>query len=223
MNKLFFELFLLFFNWQNLSEVAKNNNLKNEINKLFYEKKFQTAENNLKKLAKKVENEPEIAGNLGLILFQQKKYKEAKDVYNKLTNSTNIQVALEAEFHLGLINSFAKDTAAAIANFERALRKDFKHEMSRYNLALLKKLYHPKVNRTNPKQNQNKIDIENKINKGILDPLSEREELLGRLNKINLTESQIKNIFETLNSNEIKYIQQKKAKFQNSNGKFQSW
>lgn len=223
MNNLFFELFLLFFNLQNLSEVAKNNYTKKEVTKLFYEKKYSLMEINLQKLNEVVENEPEIAGNLGLAYFQQKKYKEAKNIYIKLTNSNNIQVALEAEFHLGLINTFEGDSLNAITNFERALRKDYKYNLARYNLTLLKKLYRPKMDKTNSKQNQNKIEIENsKVNQGVLDQLSEREQILARLNKINLTESQIKNIFETLNNTETKYIQQRKVKT-SSSGNFQTW
>jgi tetratricopeptide (TPR) repeat protein len=225
MQNIFFELFLIFYNWQPLSEVNNNNNLKNEIIVSYYQKNLENTEKYLHKLLENTEDEPELNGNLGLVLYQQKKYMESKKIYNTLQNSSNVQVAVEAQFHLGLIDCKMGDTTMAIKHFENALKNDFRHESARYNLELLKKKLNVTRKISRPNDAKNKVDIAKNLQatKNILDPLSEKEELLARLTKINLTESQAKNIFDALGKGENKYIQQVKRKRESTNGAYNTW
>jgi Tfp pilus assembly protein PilF len=225
MQNIFFELFLIFLNWQSLSAVNNNNNLKKEVIVSYYQQNLENTEKYLHKLLENTEDEPELNGNLGLVLYRQKKYMESKKIYNTLQNSSNVQVAVEAQFHLGLIDCKMGDTTLAIKHFENALKNDFKHEHARYNLELLKKRLNVAKKISQPTDNKNKVDIAKNLQatKNILDPLSEKEELLARLTKINLTESQAKNIFDALGKGENKYIQQIKKKKQALNGAYNTW
>ncbi len=198
-----------------MSELSENNKLKNETVIAYNKRQLDVTEKYLRILLNNTQEEQEINGNLALVLFKQKKYVEAKKVYKSLQNSNNIQVAVESELHLGLLSCIEKDTLMAITHFENALKKDSKNELSRFNLELLKKSYAGiKKGKTN---SQDKVIVEKtKQNKTDLDPLSEREELLARLKKINISESQAKILFEAISKNEAKYIQQKKRKITNN-------
>lgn len=225
MQNIFFELFLIFLNWQTLSAVNNNNNLKKEVIVSYYQQNLENTEKYLHKLLENTEDEPELNGNLGLVLYQQKKYMESKKIYNTLQNSNNVQVAVEAQFHLGLIDCKMGDTTTAIKHFENALKNDYKHEPARYNLELLKKRLNVAKKISQPSDAKNKIDIAKNLQatKNNLDPLSEKEEILARLTKINLTESQAKSIFDALGKDENKYIQQVKKKKQAAEGAYNTW
>jgi Ca-activated chloride channel homolog len=226
MYSIYFEIFFLVFNWKPISSVSKNNILKKEVIQSYQKKDFETAEKKLKLLVGVFENEPELAYNLGIALYKQKKYQEARKLYLKLQNSNNIQVAVDALFQLGQISIINKDSSAAIQFYESALKKDFKNSIIRYNLALLKSKYLNKRKLGSAKNNLSKVSAINnssKLNQEI-DPLSEKQAVLARLSKINLSESHAKNIFDALGKTEAKYIQQKKRSSNHNNKQnYQTW
>lgn len=224
MYNIFFEIIFMIYNWQPLSIVYNNNALKNKIVLDYRKNNLTDSEKKLRQIIKVSENEPELSSNLALVLYKQNKYIEAKKIYTSLQNSNNNTVAADAIFHIGLISIINKDTLSAINKFENTLKKDSKHDFARYNLELLKHQFKNNKQKST-KSSENNIDFENrkKAPKTEIDPLSEKEALLARLNKINMTESQARNIFDALGKNETKYIYQIKKKSDNTNANFQTW
>jgi tetratricopeptide (TPR) repeat protein len=219
----FFQILMFLLNWRPFSNTTDNNLLKNQIMVAFNQKKISKSEILLKQLIKNIKEEPEIPGNIGIVLYNQKKYTEAKIVFEKLQNSTNIQVASEADLHLGFIKCIESDSANAIVYFENALKIDNNNKLARYNLELIKKKFEYKREEKNNETPKQKEIEKNKIQNIIIDPLSEKEQSLARLGKINLTESQAKNIFDAINTEETKYLKQRKNKAEKSNGNYKNW
>ena len=221
MYSIFFEFLLFFYQWKPISNVTNSNHFKKEITRQFYKKNYSIAEKNIRSVLKIDDSEPELMANLALVLFEQKNLPESKKIYLQLQNSSNVQVTVESLSHLGIISCIDGDTAAAINYFENALKKDYKHQSARYNLELLKKVFTKKA-----KQQENNA-LANSTNsttqKKISDPKSDEEALLARLNKINMTESQAKILFDALGKNEIKYIYQKKRLLKNSDENYNTW
>ncbi len=224
MYQIFFEIFLLLFNWQGIKSINNTAEIKNKIKIDIKNKSWANAELKLNKIIINAADEPEIFANLGFVLFKQNKIVEAEKIYTKIIDSKNVQVALEAEFQLGFIHCIKGDTALAIKNFENALRKDFKHELARNNLEVLNEKFKTKASPISNKTMQNTANqtITSNI-KQELDPVSDKEAELERLKKINLTEAQIKSIFDALASTEKKYIQQRKIKVKENSESFQTW
>ncbi len=223
MYSLFFEILLSLYNYKPVSNNAITNKLKNEAILAFYQKKYSLSEQSFKKVAKIELNEPEVLLNLAATLYEQNKYTEAQKIYKSLENSTDVKVSVQASFRLGLINFYNKDTLLAITNFENSLKKDFNNKASRYNLELLKKQFKGKNQSGYLSKHQSKtIEAKSDASK-ILDPKSNKSELLARLTKINMTESQARNIFDAIGKNELKYLHQKKHKSEDKQDNYQSW
>jgi tetratricopeptide (TPR) repeat protein len=226
MYTIYFEILLAIFNWKPINAVNTTNNLKEMSNQYFRKKNLSKTENALKLILKTNSDEPEVLLNLANVLYLQNKIAEAKSVYHKIENSTEIVVAVQTYIHLGLIYCQKGDTLTAITQFENALKKDPKNDIASFNLEALKKALNPKNDLANRKK-------ENEIQKNIskltenkqteIDPNSTKTEYLTRLSKINLTENQVKNIFEAISKNDLKYIQQRKVKKNSSNGDYQNW
>jgi tetratricopeptide (TPR) repeat protein len=223
---IFFEILMSVLNWKPINSITIINNLKVESSYFFKQKKYSNAEQSLQNILKNSSNEPEVSINLAKVLFIENKLTESKKLLEKIKNSTDIQVSVQANLYLGLIYCKQNDSLKAITQFENALIKDPKSTESRYNLELLKKAFKNKPD-TSAKQNENanqkKIAKFVTSNESELTKNSNKTEFLKRLTKINLTESQVQNIFEAIGKNELKYIQQRKEKRNTSKGNYQNW
>ncbi len=224
MYQILFEIFLIIFNWEGVKSLNDTNETKKFINTAIKLKNWKEAELKINQIAGVADDEPEILANLGLVLFQQNKIDDAMKVYNKIINSKNLQVAVEAEFQLAHINLLKGDTMLAISNLENTLRKDFRHKLARNNLEILKIKYKgSNQNKRNPKSQNSDNKLANENIKLEANPLSNKVAELERIKKINLTENQIKHIFDALTETEKKYIEQRKIKVDKNNGNFKTW
>jgi tetratricopeptide (TPR) repeat protein len=225
MPTIFFEILLLIFTWKPSISVSDLNKLKVNSNYFYNHKNFKMVELSLRKVLLKNDSEPEVLANLANVLFLQNKKKEAIKIYSTIQTSTDLKVAVQANLHLGIYYSNIADTLKAINQFENALRRDSKNDIARYNVELLKKRYSKKMkpaNQQNNIKNQKNIDFA-AAKSNLLDPKANKTEVLARLTKINLTENQVKNIFEGIGKNQVKYIQQNKQKSSTKAGEFMYW
>jgi Tfp pilus assembly protein PilF len=220
---LIFEILFYLTNWQPATSASIINQLKYEVILAHKKNKVELTELTLRKLVAAKINEPEISANLAITLYQQKKYKEAKLIFEDLRNSKNIIVASEANIHLGFLNCIKGDTVNAIINFENALVKNNKNERAKYNLELIKKQFKESAQEKKSKEKSNSVEIQKNSTQNFQpDELSEKEQTLARLNKLNLTESQAKSIFDAINAAELKYLQKKKQ-VTGKEGNYQNW
>lgn len=128
-------------------------------NEQYASKEYSKAETNYSEAINKNKNSIISQFNLGNAYYQQKKYKEAAEQFEKITNETTSKDTLAKAFH-NLGNAYMKTSKfeEAVKAYKNSLRNDPNDKDTRYNLAYAQQ----KLIEQQEQQKEGKKDDENK-------------------------------------------------------------
>ncbi len=204
MSAYFFEILFFIINWLNGYSLAASNNLKQAAMNSFAKKNYSLSEKYLKLLSKVGKAEPASDLLLGQSLLLQKKYDEAQGVFEEKAKNATGNIAQEFENSLATIALLQRDTVLAILHLERSLALDYRNEKTRKNILYLKKTYRPEL--ASQENSAETMPKQTKASIGALEENSEKTKFLERLDQLNMTEQQAKQIFEAIGREEKKHL-----------------
>ncbi|HKJ05864.1 MAG TPA: tetratricopeptide repeat protein, partial [Flavobacteriaceae bacterium] len=189
-------------------------------NEYYNELKFKEAEVAYKKALTKKPDYAKAAFNLANALYQQNRFKDAKNQYSLAEKLLKEDTDKADVFHnIGNTLMKEKQYAQAVEAYKNALRKSPKDEETRYNLALAQKMQKKdnqnkdnkdnknkdkdKDQQQNKDNNQDKKD-NNKDNKNNPKPKPNKDQNKPQQNPSKLSPEQIKQLLEAMNNEENK-------------------
>lgn len=130
-------------------------------NRLFHQKKYALAEVEYRKALSKNTQNTQAIYNLGCALMAQRKGDQALAQFANAGKLETNKIRKAKSFHnIGFMCQSGQQYAEAIMAYEEALRNNPTDDLTRYNLALCKRLlkYQNKQDKSKNKQNKNKQD-----------------------------------------------------------------
>jgi len=216
-------LSILLWAWDNWSYdgIARKNQARREATQAYQQGDFDSSADQLEGLMRRsVFVEPAARLQLAHAYFRLKRLPEAKAYYRQVAQVREGALSATAHVQLGIIACQQGDSAAALGHFRQALTANPDNEPARYNFELIQKLY---SGRQQPTSGARKVFRKPQIAEGdgIVKPGdpnsgnevardSRREQLLRRLRSLKLSEEQALLILNSLQENEVQYINQRK-------------
>lgn len=208
-----FLLYLLLWIWDNRSfdTITLSNNNKSEAEKAYIEKDYQKAAILYEKITNgSIFVEPESRLYLGHSYFQLDSLSKAKYHYKLLEHVENVFIASSANTQLAIISLANKDTLLGLEYLRTALKQYPENNTARYNYELLKEIFSGKIPPTNkektpPQETPGPPQQTPEVQQAI-EIAEQREELLQRLRRLNMSEDQARSILDAMKTNEAQYI-----------------
>ncbi len=210
----FFLLYLLLWIWDNRSfdTISRSNANKSEAEKAYIEQDyFRAADLYQKVTSGSIFVEPASRLYLAHSYFQLDSLELAKRHYTVLEQVEEKTIASRANTQLATIAIANKDTLAGLAYLKVALQQFPENGKARYNYEVLKKSFSGKIppppadktpNQPPPAapppptpEAQQAVEL-----------AEQREELLQRLRRLNMSEVQARSILDAMKTNEAQYI-----------------
>ncbi len=136
----------------------------------------------------------------------------AKEQYTLLLRVPDPKVSSMAHTQLAVLACQDRDTTEALTFLKSALRIYPDNETARFDYELLKRTFSGKVPANQPPEAPNQAppspQQSNPIEQREIQIAREREELLERLRRLNMSEDQARSILEAMKSNEAQYTYQ---------------
>jgi len=203
--------------WDNRSfdAITRSNYAKSDAEKAYIENDYRKAATLYKQITYgSVFIEPAARLYLAHSYFHLDSLDLANYHYNLLNNVEDKVIASKANTQMAVLAAVRMDTLGAIQFLQTALRQDPKNNKARYNFELVKKLYSGKVPSQKPREAKKRDQVpppanENNPSEQQTPELAEqRDELLERLKRLNMSEDQARSILDAMKSNEAQYIYQ---------------
>lgn len=150
MKKVF--VFVLFFSLEALAQADRGYVSKG--NEYYLQLKFDLAEDQYRKAVNTAPRNAEAKYNLANALMQQKKFKEATELYLEVATSENKNLRASAWYNAGVSYTKQKDLPNSIESYKAALRLNPEDKEARENLQ--KALQEQKKQQQEQQNNQNK-------------------------------------------------------------------
>lgn len=210
-----FLLYLLLWIWDNRSfdAITISNRAKSDAESAYLEKDYRKAADLYYKITYgSLFTHPASRLYLAHSYYQLDSLNEAQYHYKLLSTIENRSISSRANTQLALLAARAQDTVMALDYLKTALRQEPLNRKARYNYELLMKNFSgkqpppPQVQKTAPQPMQEPPPPSPQQASPEL--AEQREELLQRLRRLNMSEDQARSILDAMKSNETQYIYQ---------------
>lgn len=210
-----FLLYLLLWIWDNRSfdAITNSNRAKSNAESAYLGKDYRRAADLYHKITYgSLFTHPASRLYLAHSYFQLDSLAQAQYQYKLLMNIDNKSIASRANAQLALLAVRSQDTTLALNYLKTALRQEPLNRKARYNYELLKKTFSgrqpppPPEQKASPPPKQEPIPLSPQQASPEL--AEQREELLQRLRRLNMSEDQARSILDAMKSNETQYIYQ---------------
>ncbi|WP_373515431.1 hypothetical protein [Persicitalea sp.] len=207
-------LYLLLWVWDNRSfnTIDQSNRDKREAESAYIEQNYKKAARLYKEITYgSIFSEPASRLYLAHAYFQIDSLQLAQSEYTLLEHVADPAIASAANTQLALLTCQNGDTSAALIYLKTALRHDPYNQTARYDYQVLKTVFSGKVPdapATQPELSPPPPQLTTTSEQQEVELAAQREELLERLRRLNMSEEQARSILDAMKSNEAQYIYQ---------------
>jgi len=208
-------LYLLLWVWDNRSfnTIEESNRDKSEAESAYLEKKYGEAAKLYRVITYgSIFSEPASRLYLAHAYYQLDSLQEAKYQYTLLRQIADQTIASVANTQLALLTCQSGDTATALDYLKIALSQDPLNQAARYDYQLLKTVFSGKIpdkpEAPPPAEASPPPPKPTTTEQQAVELAEQREELLERLRRLNMSEEQARSILDAMKSNESQYIYQ---------------
>lgn len=211
-------LYLLLWIWDNRSfnTIEQSNRDKSEAQNAYLEKNYGRAVSLYREITYgSIFSEPASRLYLAHAYYQLDSLEQAKSQYALLQQVADQSIVSVANTQLALLACQNGDTATALDYLKIALRSDPLNEAARYDYQILKTVFSGKIpEKTAPPPPQEAPPppptptTTTTTEQQAVELAKQREELLNRLRRLNMSEEQARSILDAMKSNESQYIYQ---------------
>lgn len=144
--------------------------------------------------------------NLGQVYFQLRQYKSAKREFGQPGTDPTPQLTATAATQLGLLACLDKDTATALAQFQKALLNNPDNYAARQNYELLKLRFSGKKPARKPTQQTPSPALQPQATPGQrVDSTDQQRDQLNRFRNASLSELQARQLLDALQADDLPY------------------
>ncbi|GAB3566579.1 hypothetical protein GCM10027578_15720 [Spirosoma luteolum] len=190
-----------------LNQISRNNQIRREAESAYRLRQYAQAARLYAELTRVAgTTDPAVRLNLGHAYFQLGQYRRARPQYQALLQADQASLRTQAATQLGIMACASRDSAQALALFERALREDPANESARYDYEMIRTTYSGKPPVQPPRARAPKPMPKPKPAGGQeVERSSRQDELLRRFERLNLSEEQARQLLDALQADDLPY------------------